>query len=72
MSNKKFGTLYVGLTNNLLRRVYEHKKNFFKRSTSKYSLDKLVYAEETCDICCIEKRKTNKEMEQGMENVPDI
>jgi putative endonuclease len=50
LANKKYGTIYIGVTNNLLRRVYEHKKKIIKGFTSRYGIDKLVYAEETSDI----------------------
>jgi putative endonuclease len=50
LASKKNGTLYIGVTNNLLRRVYEHKKKLIKGFTQKYSVDKLVYFEETTDI----------------------
>jgi len=47
---KRNGTLYTGVTNNLLRRVYEHKKKIFKGFTSKYNVNRLVYFEQTDDI----------------------
>lgn len=39
------GTLYTGITNNLARRVMEHKEGKIKGFTQKYSCKKLVYAE---------------------------
>ena len=45
MTNQPYGTLYVGVTNNLARRVWEHKNKIHKGFTSKYSLDRLVYYE---------------------------
>ncbi|MCG2770870.1 MAG: GIY-YIG nuclease family protein [Desulfobacterales bacterium] len=49
MTNKS-GTLYTGVTNNLERRIYEHKHHLVKGFTSKYKIGKLVYFEETNDI----------------------
>lgn len=43
-------TLYTGVTNNLHRRVYEHKQKLIKGFTSKYNITKLVYYEEYNDI----------------------
>ena len=43
-------TIYTGVTNNLERRVYEHKKKLVPGFTSKYNLTQLVYYAETNDI----------------------
>jgi putative endonuclease len=45
LSNKNNTVLYVGVTNNLIRRVSEHKQKLNKGFTSKYNIDKLVYFE---------------------------
>ena len=50
MTNKKSGVLYTGITNNLARRVYEHKEKLISGFTSKYNLTKLVFFEETHDV----------------------
>jgi putative endonuclease len=42
--------LYIGVTNNLARRVYEHKHKLVKGFTEKYNCTKLVYFEETNDV----------------------
>jgi len=44
------GTLYVGVTNNLLRRVYEHKHKLVPGFTKRYNIDRLVYYEATPDV----------------------
>ena len=43
-------TLYTGVTNDLKRRVYEHKSKLVEGFTSKYNINKLVYYDETSDI----------------------
>lgn len=46
MSNWNNKVLYIGITNDLKRRVYEHKNKLLKGFTSRYNVDKLVYFEE--------------------------
>ena len=48
--NKRNGTLYVGVTNDLVRRVYEHKNKLVEGFTKTYNVDKLGYYEVFDDI----------------------
>ena len=50
MASTKNGTLYVGTTSNLVKRVYEHKNNLGSRFTQTYSVHNLVYYETTDDV----------------------
>ncbi|MFY0714639.1 GIY-YIG nuclease family protein [Seonamhaeicola sp. NFXS20] len=50
MANKNNTTIYIGVTSNLVKRVYEHKTKKFKGFTAKYNCNKLVYYEEFTDI----------------------
>jgi putative endonuclease len=50
MTNKRNGTLYTGVTNNLARRVFEHKHKLVEGFTSKYGLNRLVYYEVFEDV----------------------
>ncbi|MCJ8190720.1 GIY-YIG nuclease family protein [Sphingomicrobium aestuariivivum] len=45
MTNKSFGTLYVGVTSDLARRVWQHREGSGSAFCRKHGLDKLVYAE---------------------------
>ena len=45
MSSKFNGTLYIGVTSNLIKRVYDHKHGFVDGFTERYNVDKLVYFE---------------------------
>lgn len=50
LASKKNGTLYIGVTSNLEKRVLEHKNKIVKGFTEKYNIDKLVYYEQTNQI----------------------
>ena len=50
LANKRNGTLYIGVTSNLIKRLYEHKNNIIEGFTKKYNIHKLVYYETTNDI----------------------
>jgi len=45
MASKKDGVMYIGITNDIARRVYEHKEGLVPGFTKKYKVNKLVYAE---------------------------
>jgi putative endonuclease len=45
LASKKNGTLYIGVTNNLIRRIYEHKEGLIEGFTKKYNVKMLVYYE---------------------------
>ena len=61
MTNKYNTVLYVGVTNNLMRRVYEHREGRGGGFTSKYNIKKLVYYEITGDVkVAIEREKQIK------------
>ena len=50
VSSAKNGTLYIGVTNNISRRVFEHKTKVANGFTEKYNVSKLVWLEEYNDI----------------------
>ena len=61
LANKSNKVLYIGVTNYLARRVYEHKEKIVEGFTQKYNVNKLVYFEETNEICvALEREKQLK------------
>ena len=50
LASKRNGTLYIGVTNDLVRRVYEHKADLVTVLTRRYSVHTLGYLEETGDV----------------------
>ena len=66
LSNKKNGTLYIGITNDLVRRVYEHKSKHVEGFSKKYNLSRLVWFDETSDVnAAIEKEKQMKKWKRA-------
>jgi len=61
LASERNGTIYVGVTNDLKRRIHEHKNNLTKGFTEKYNIHNLVYYEETNDVnVAIEREKNLK------------
>jgi putative endonuclease len=50
LMNRHHTALYVGVTNDLVRRVHEHRTKTASGFTARYNVDKLVYFEETSDV----------------------
>ena len=49
LASKRNGTLYIGITSDLIKRVWEHKNKSVEGFTNKYNVDKLVYYEQYSD-----------------------
>lgn len=50
LASKRNGTLYVGVTGNLVKRIYEHKSNLADGFTKRYDVKKLVWFDQTKDV----------------------
>lgn len=70
MANKTNTTLYIGVTSNLLRRVYEHREKLVSGFTEKYNLNKLVFFEVFEDINeAIKREKALKNLVRRKKNL---
>ena len=66
MASGKNGTLYIGVTAPLIKRVYEHKSKFVEGFTEKYKVDKLVHFEEFDNpLEAIKREKNIKAWKRG-------
>ncbi len=70
ISNKTDSTLYVGVTSDLVKRIYEHKHGVFEGFSDKYNLHKLVYYEffDNIDLA-IEREKQLKKKKRENKNI---
>jgi len=59
LSSKRKGTLYTGVTSNLIKRIWEHKNDFVEGFTKKYSVHTLVWYElhETMELAIVREKQ---------------
>ncbi|MEK6691687.1 MAG: GIY-YIG nuclease family protein [Nitrospirota bacterium] len=62
LCNKRNGTLYTGITSDIIKRVYEHKNNLAKGFTKKYKIHNLVWYEmhKTAETAIIREKQIKK------------
>ncbi|WP_399375772.1 GIY-YIG nuclease family protein [Thermosynechococcus sp. PP42] len=69
LTNWNNKVMYVGMTNNLERRIYEHKNKLVDGFTKKYNVNKLVYYEHTTDVyAAIAREKQIKKWRREKKN----
>jgi len=69
LTNWNNSVMYIGMTNDLQRRVYEHQNKLVKGFSSKYNLNKLVYFESTRDVTvAIDREKQIKRWRRDKKN----
>lgn len=59
LTNFTNSVLYIGVTGDLKKRVYEHKNKVFDGFTKKYNVNKLIYFEECSDVLSAIQREKN-------------
>ena len=61
ITNERNTVLYIGVTNNLVRRIYEHRNGLVEGFSKRYNVKKLVYYEDTGDVrAALEREKELK------------
>jgi putative endonuclease len=61
LASKRKGTLYIGITSNISRRIWEHEEGLAEGFTKKYGVKRLVYVEQTGDVrTALEREKQLK------------
>ncbi|MEE3429094.1 MAG: GIY-YIG nuclease family protein [Ruminococcus sp.] len=69
LTNENGNVMYIGVTNNLSRRIYEHKNKLVKGFTQKYNVHKLVYYESMSDVkAAIIREKQIKKWSRSKKN----
>jgi putative endonuclease len=69
LTNWNNTVMYLGVTDNLERRLYEHKNKLVKGFTEKYNVNKLVYFEETQDVtAALAREKEIKKWQREKKN----
>jgi len=69
LTNQNNNVIYVGVTNDLVRRIHEHKNKLVDGFTKKYNVDKLVYFEYTTDVyAALEREKEIKKWRREKKN----
>ena len=69
LTNQTNNVMYIGVTNDLERRLYEHKHHLIEGFTRDYRVDKLVYFEKTWDVmAAIEQEKQLKKWRSEKKN----
>ena len=72
LASRKHGTLYIGVTNDLIRRVYEHRSKVVDGFTRRYDVDKLVWFEVYDDVLsAIAREKELKKWRRALEDPID-
>lgn len=62
LASRKNGTLYIGVTNDIIRRVWEHRQGRGSKFVRKYEVNRLVHVEQHAQIArAIQREKTMKE-----------
>ena len=69
LTNSNNKVLYIGVTNNIQRRIYEHKNKLVDGFTKKYNVYKLVYVETTSDVnAALAREKQLKKWSRAKKN----